>query len=380
MDADKFMDFDHASTTQTRAEVVEAMLPYFSELYGNAGSRHRLGVGSNKAINRSRRVLAEILDADNEGIYYTSGATEANNWALRGIAYGYAEKGRHIITSRIEHPSVLETCRRLEKEGFSVTYLSVDSRGRISLTELENSIRKDTILVSVMYVNNETGVIQPIEEIASICRKHQVLFHTDAVQAFGKLPFSVKKSGIDLLTISGHKIYGPKGIGCLYARKYLKLEPLLLGGHQQNGMRAGTEPVPQIVGLSTAAILMKEELVQVRTHMKALRDTMKKRLSENFEQIVFHENEENQLPDILSVSFPGKEAEQILAYLDTRKIYASGGSACSSGDRKPSHVLQAMGKSPMETKGAIRFSFGRENTTDDIEAVINALKIELNKP
>lgn len=380
MDADKFMDFDHASTTQTRAEVVEAMLPYFSELYGNAGSRHRLGVGSNKAINRSRRVLAEILDADNEGIYYTSGATEANNWALRGIAYGYAEKGRHIITSRIEHPSVLETCRRLEKEGFSVTYLSVDSRGRISLTELENSIRKDTILVSVMYVNNETGVIQPIEEIASICRKHQVLFHTDAVQAFGKLPFSVKKSGIDLLTISGHKIYGPKGIGCLYARKYLKLEPLLLGGHQQNGMRAGTEPVPQIVGLSTAAILMKEELVQVRTHMKALRDTMKKRLSENFEQIVFHENEENQLPDILSVSFPGKEAEQILAYLDTKKIYASGGSACSSGDRKPSHVLQAMGKSAMETKGAIRFSFGRENTTDDIEAVINALKIELNKP
>lgn len=371
---DRFIDLDHAATTKTRQEVVAAMLPYFTEYYGNAGSRHRLGVSGNKALNQARRDLAKVLDADDECIYFTSGATEANNWAIRGAAHSLQDKGRHIITTAAEHLSVLSVCRQLEKEGFQVTYLQVDQYGKVSLQELENAIRRDTILVSVMYANNETGTVQPISEIGAICKKHQVLFHTDAVQAFGKMSVSCRASGIDLLTVSSHKIYGPKGIGCLYIKKYLNIEPILFGGHQQDGLRAGTEPIPEIVGFAKAAELTCEEMVKEQERLSKLREILFQGLKEIYPNLVLNGDEKDHLSNILNVSFVGKEAEQILVFLDTKRMYVSGGSACTSGDRKPSHVLTAMGKKQPETKGAIRFSLGRENTEDDIKEVLTALK------
>lgn len=389
---------DHAATTKPAKEVVAAMLPFMEDYYGNAGSTYGLGVESNRVLNQSRRSIAKTIGAKPEEIIFTSGGTEADNLAVFGVAFANQEKGKHIITSKIEHPAVLEACKRLEQIGFSVTYINVDENGLIKIDELEHAIRPDTILISVMYANNEVGTIQPIREIARISKEHRILFHVDAVQAYGQLPISVREEGIDLLSVSGHKCNGPKGIGFLYAKQYIKLAPYLLGGHQETGMRAGTENIPAIVGMAKAAELAHEYMEERIRYEIQLRNYFAYQLMDQIPNIhingvsseIMSENcgkpmdfvqsecgkieALKRLPGNLHVSFPGFEAQQILIHLDRKGICASGGSACTARDGKPSHVLTAMGKSVQDIKGAIRFSLGYENTKEEIEQVVEVLK------
>ena len=361
---------DHAATTPIAKEVMKAMQPFFDKSFGNASSVHTLGREAREAIDDSREIIGKKLNAKNHTVIFTSGGTESNNFAIKGVAFANRKKGKHIITSKIEHECVLNSCRWLEKQGFEVTYLPVDKEGFVNLNELEKAIRKDTILVSIIHANNEIGTIEPIEEIGKICSKHEVYFHTDACQSFTKVPINLKKQNIDLLTINAHKIYGPKGIGALVIRDGVKIDPLLHGGGHEFGFRSGTENVPGIIGFAKAVEIAKEKDVE---HMRKLRDILIKGALE-IENSRLNGPRERRLCNNANFSFKYIEGESLVLYLDMKGIEASTGSACSSRSLEPSHVLLAIGLTPEDAHGSIRMSVGRENTKDEMKYTLEVLK------
>lgn len=364
---------DNAATTRTAPEVVEAMLPFFSENYGNASSIYGLGSTSKKALNQARRILADALGARQEEIYFTAGGSEADNWALKAAAEAYKDKGKHIVTTRIEHHAVLHTCAYLEKQGYEVTYVGVDENGIVRLEELEAAIRPDTILLSVMYANNEVGTLQPIGEIGQIAHDRGVLFHTDAVQAFGQMPIRVDELHIDMLSASAHKVNGPKGVGCLYIRSGLKLGSFIHGGAQERSRRAGTENVPGIVGFGKAierAVGIMPEKIERETR---LRDYLIDRIYEKIPYCRLNGDRNRRLPGNVNFSFQFVEGESVLIMLDMKGICASSGSACTSGALDPSHVLLAMGLPHELAHGSLRMTLSEENTEEEMDAVVDAL-------
>jgi cysteine desulfurase len=364
---------DNNATTRMKEEVLDAMLPFYKDVYGNASSIHQFGRPARKAIDEARVHVAELLGASGtEEVIFTSGGTESDNMAIKGVAHALKAKGDHIITTAIEHHAVLNTCKSLEREGIKVTYLGVDKYGAINTEELKKAITPKTILITIMYANNEVGTIEPILEIGNIAKENRIYFHTDAVQAVGKLDFKVKDMNIDLLSMSGHKIYGPKGVGAIYIKKGTKITPQLLGGHHEMGKRAGTENVAGIVGLGRAAQLAKIDMPS-EGRIKELRDYLYKGISSNVEDIHLNGHPENRLPNTLNISFTYLEGESIILNLDLEGIAASTGSACTSGTLEPSHVLTAMGLDPVNTQGSVRFSLGRDNTKDDMDYVIGVL-------
>ncbi|MCR4588575.1 MAG: cysteine desulfurase NifS [Lachnospiraceae bacterium] len=374
---------DHGATTPVDEAVLQEMLPYFTKEYGNASTIYSLGQSAKKAIHTARKNLAEMIGSEINEIYFTAGGSEADNWALQASARAFREKGRHIITTRIEHHAVLNTCKALEREGYDVTYLPVDAQGVVSPTAVQQAIRPDTILVSVMAANNEIGTVEDIAAIGAICKEHRILFHTDAVQAFGKIPLNVEEMHIDLLSVSGHKIYGPKGIGFLYIRNLTGIGPLLYGGSQERNRRAGTENVPGIVGLGAAAVRAAEHMQEEAAREEALRSRLLERILKEIPDCrvngfaTIREGENGpcrSLPGTLNVSFPGIEAESALIMLDMAGICAAGGSACTTGALEPSHVLSAIGRSEGEAKGSLRFSLGKENTPEEMDRVAEELK------
>jgi len=370
---------DNAATTSVDERVVLSMLPFFSEEYGNASSLHSFGAHAKDILERSRRKLATLIGAAPEEIIFTSGGTESNNLAVKGMALANRHKGNHIIVSSIEHDCILNACKWLETQGFFVTRLQVDSNGVVDTEELRQVINKKTILVSVMHANNEIGTIQPVDEISSICREAGVPFHSDACQSFGKIPVNVSQPGIDLLSVNSHKIYGPKGVGALFVRKGLNLTPLFHGGGQEAGFRSTTENIPGIIGFVNAAELCNTGIHQEEVRLRILRNELRSFLEDNFENVYFNGHQENCLPGLLNFSFRGMEGETIrlLLLLDEKGIAVSAGSACSSNDKShsASHVLQAIGRNPFEARGSIRVSFGRYSTTDDLQAFTKALTV-----
>lgn len=373
---------DNAATTQVDERVVLSMLPCYSEEYGNASSLHSYGTRAKEILDKSRRKLASFVGAEPEEIVFTSGGTESNNLAIKGIAFANRSKGNHIIVSSIEHDCVLNCCKWLESQGFYVTYLPVDDKGVVDLNEFRKFINPKTILVSVMHANNEIGTLEPIEEIGKICKKYNVPFHSDACQSFGKIPINVNKSGLDLLTINSHKIYGPKGVGALYVRKGTNIVPLLHGGGQEAGLRSTTENLPGIVGFANAAKLCIDEMENENKKLVRLRNGLSDFLFENFENAYINGHPENRLPGLVNFSFHGLEGETIrlLLLLDEKGIAVSAGSACSSNDKthNASHVLQAIGLNQFEARGSIRISFGRYSTEEDLERFKDALTESIN--
>ena len=362
---------DNNATTQMREEVLDAMLPYMKEAYGNASSIHQFGRPARKAVDDARAKVAALLGASSaEEIIFTSGGTESDNYAIKGVAHALKSKGNHIITSAIEHHAVLNTCKFLEKEGCKVTYLGVDRYGMINTDELKKAITDKTILITIMYANNEVGTIEPAEEIGKIAKEKGIYFHTDAVQAVGKLPFAVKDINIDLLAMSAHKIYGQKGVGAIYIKKGTKITQQMHGGHHEMSKRAGTENVAGIVGLGRAAELAKKE-VSEEAKIKELRDYLYKGITANIEDVKLNGHPEKRLPNTLNVSFTYLEGESIILNLDMEGVAVSTGSACTSGTLEPSHVLSAMGVDPVNTQGSVRFSLGRYNTKEDMDYVVD---------
>lgn len=365
--------FDNAATTRVKKEVVEAMLPYCTEKYGNPSSMYTKGREARRAVEEAREKVAHLINAKPNEIYFTSCGSESDNTAIKGIAYANWRKGKHIITSKIEHPAVLHTCQSLEKQGFEVTYINVDANGFIKLDELKNSIRNDTILISIMFANNEIGTIQPIEEIAKIAKMYNILFHTDAVQACGNIPIDVKRMGIDLLSLSGHKLYAPKGIGALYVRSGIEFEKFMDGGHQEKNKRAGTENVPGIVALGKACELAKNNLQNHMKHLQEIRDYYINKLESKISDVRLNGTRKKRLPGNANFSFKGVEGEALLLNLDAKGICASSGSACTTGSNSPSHVLTAIGLSQELANGALRTTFGEENTKEDVDYLIDSL-------
>lgn len=370
----EFIYLDNAATTKVAPEVYEAMEPYFEEYYGNAASVYRFAGESKKAVEQARSEIAEFLGAKPNEIYFTGGGSESDNWALKGIAYALREKGKHIITSAIEHHAILHTCDYLETLGYDITYVGVDENGIIKLDELEAAIREDTILISVMYANNEIGTIQPIQEIGEIATKHKVLFHTDAVQAYGHVPIQVADSKIDLLSASGHKINGPKGIGILYVRNGVKLGSFVHGGAQERGKRAGTHNTPGIVGFGRATTLAKEQMEARAKKETELRDYLIKRVLAEVPYTRLNGDVEKRLPNNANFSFRFIEGESLLIMLDQKGICASSGSACTSGSLDPSHVLLAIGLPHEIAHGSLRLTLSEETTKEEIDDTIEAIK------
>ena len=371
---DKIIYLDHAATTKCAPEAVQAMLPYFTEYYGNASTIYQLGAQSKKAIQNTRSKIAESLHADPSEIYFTAGGSESDNWALVATAEAYASKGKHIITSKIEHHAILHTCEYLEKRGFQITYVDVDANGIVKLDELEKAIRPDTILISIMFANNEIGTIQPIEEIGRIAKEKGILFHTDAVQAYGHVPIDVEALHIDMLSASGHKLNGPKGIGFLYIRKGVKIRSFVHGGAQERGRRAGTENVPGIVGLGVAiekAFSGMEERIQKETKM---RDYLIERIEKEIPYCRLNGDRVKRLPGNVNFSFEFIEGESLLIMLDMKKICASSGSACTSGSLDPSHVLLAIGLPHEIAHGSLRLTLDHENTMEEMDYVVDAVR------
>lgn len=371
---DKIIYLDHAATTKCAPEAVQAMLPYFTEYYGNASTIYQLGAQSKKAIQNTRSKIAESLHADSSEIYFTAGGSESDNWALVATAEAYASKGKHIITSKIEHHAILHTCEYLEKRGFQITYVDVDANGIVKLDELEKAIRPDTILISIMFANNEIGTIQPIEEIGRIAKEKGILFHTDAVQAYGHVPIDVEALHIDMLSASGHKLNGPKGIGFLYIRKGVKIRSFVHGGAQERGRRAGTENVPGIVGLGVAiekAFSGMEERIQKETKM---RDYLIERIEKEIPYCRLNGDRVKRLPGNVNFSFEFIEGESLLIMLDMKKICASSGSACTSGSLNPSHVLLAIGLPHEIAHGSLRLTLDHENTIEEMDYVVDAVR------
>lgn len=364
---------DYAATTPTHPEVVAAMMPYFSDKYGNPSSIHVFGQETKNAIENSRARVAMLLKCKPDEIYFTSGGTEADNFALKGVAYAYEKKGRHIITSAIEHHAVHEPCQFLTKYGFDITYLPVDEYGVVDPGVFRKAIKKETILASIMHGNNEIGTIEPIKEIASLAREHEVLFHTDAVQTAGTIPVDVDDLKVDLLSMSGHKIYGPKGIGAIYIRKGTKVIPFMHGGGQERHRRASTENVPGIVGFAKAIELAIAEMNERIAHSTHLRDRMIGGLIKRIEAIKLNGHPTNRLPNNVSIVVRGAEGEAMLVQLDLKGIAASSGSACTSGSLDPSHVLLAIGLKHEDAHGSLRFTVGRLTTENDIDYLLDVL-------
>jgi cysteine desulfurase len=370
---------DYSATTPVKKEVLEEMLPYFSEKFGNPSSLYGIGLSAKTDINKARAKVAHLIGAEDREIYFTSGGTEADNWAVIGAARAKKSKGNHIITSAIEHHALLNTCQYLEKEGYEVTYVSVDSKGRINLDELEKSITDKTILISIMFANNEVGTIQPIKEISEIAKRNGIWFHTDAVQALGNTPIDVKALGIDMMSMSAHKIYGPKGVGALYIRKGIIIPSLLSGGSQENKRRAGTENVAGIVGFGKAAELAEANLDEHIKKVSDLRNYFIEKIKSNLENIDINGDMENRLPGNINITFNYVEGEALLLYMDTKGISASTGSACSSASFTPSHVLHALGMPLEKIYSSIRFTVGDFTTKDDIDYAVEEIVKIVNK-
>ena len=365
---------DNAATTKTAPEVVDAMLPYFSEYYGNASTIYSLGAESKKAMDHARQTIADSLGAKPEEIYFTAGGSESDNWALKATAEAYASKGKHIITTKIEHHAILHTCEYLEKRGFEITDLNVDRDGLISLDELKAAIRPDTILISVMFANNEIGTIEPIAEIGEIAKEHGVLFHTDAVQAYAQVPINVDEMHIDMLSASGHKLNGPKGIGFLYIRKGVKIRSFVHGGAQERSRRAGTENIPGIVGLG-AAVERAMRIMDTKTRKEIeLRDYLIGRLENEIPHCWLNGHRTKRLPNNINFSFLFIEGESMLIMLDMKGICASSGSACTSGSLDPSHVLLAIGLKHEEAHGSLRLTLSEESTKEEMDIVAEEVK------
>ena len=360
---------DHSATTPVAPEVLEAMLPYFSEKFGNASSLHSFGLEAKEALEESREKVAGLLGAKPEEIVFTSGGTESDNLALKGIARKNQKSGKHIITTRVEHPAILECCRRLEKEGFEVTYLPVTNEGLVEIATLESAIRSDTILISVMHANNEVGTIQPLEEIGRLAAEKDIYLHTDAVQSVGKIPTDVNKLGVDLLSLSAHKLYGPKGVGALYIRKGTRLESIIQGGGHEHGLRSGTENIAGIVGMARAAELGRETMSTEAERLTRLRDRLAELVLLKVKEAWINGTMKGRLPGNLNFGFKYVEGESLLLFLDSKGINVSTGSACSSHKLEPSHVLLSLGLKPEECHGSLRITLGRSNTMDDVDYV-----------
>jgi cysteine desulfurase len=359
---------DHAATSPVHPDVVERMIPFMTEVFGNPSSIHYFGRQSRQAVDEARTVVAKSIGAKESEIIFTSGGTEADNIALIGTAMANRHRGRHIITTMIEHHAVLRACEYLEKQGFEVTYLPVDEKGNVSLADVKAALRDDTILVSIMFANNEVGVLQPIREIGELLKDHQAYFHTDAVQAYGLVPIDVNDHHIDLLSVSSHKINGPKGIGALYARETVKLSPLFYGGEQERKRRAGTENVAGIVGFAKAVEIAQETMLHKQQEYRLMREAMLSIFAESGISYYVNGNQDHCLPHIVNVAFPGTNVESMLVNLDLAGIAASSGSACTAGSIDPSHVLVAMfGKESERIRSSVRFSFGLGNTKEQIE-------------
>ncbi len=369
----KIRYFDNAATTRVKDEVLQEMLPYFSEKYGNASSLYSIGRMSKKAIEEARKKVANLIGCNSNEVYFTGCGSESDNTIIKGIAYSNRKKGKHIITSKIEHPAVLHTCQSLEKEGFEVTYLNVSKEGIVDIEELRNAIRNDTILITIMFANNEIGSLQPIEMISKIARMYNIVFHTDAVQACGNVPIDVKKMGIDSLSLSGHKLNAPKGIGALYVRNGIEFQKFMEGGHQEKNKRAGTENVAGIVGLGKACELAKQNLPEHMKQLKTLRDDFIKQVQEKIEGAVLNGGMQARLPGNANFAFSNIDGEALLLNLDAKGICASAGSACTSGSTAPSHVLEAIGLSNELASGSLRVTFGEDNTKEDVDYLVEAL-------
>lgn len=370
----KTIYLDNAATTRVSEAVLNEMLPYFRETYSNPSAVYTFASESRKAVDRARRQAAELIGAKSEEIYFTGGGSESDNWALIATAQAYAEKGKHIITSKIEHHAVLHTCEYLEKQGYEVTYLDVDEDGKISLEALKAAIRPDTILISIMMANNEIGTIEPIAEIGEIAREHSVLFHTDAVQAYGHIPISVDEMNIDMLSASGHKLNGPKGIGIMYIRKGIKIRSFIHGGAQERSRRAGTLNVPGIVGFGKAAEIAKETMEERSRREIEIRDHLIARVLEEIPHVRLNGHKTDRLPNNANFCFRFIEGESMLILLDQLGIYASSGSACTSGALNPSHVLLAIGLPHEIAHGSLRITISEETTMEDIDFVVDELK------
>ena len=365
--------FDHAATTRVKEEVLREMRPYFNMQYGNASSIYSIARQSKRAIEDARQKVANAINSKVKEIYFTSCGTESDNLALKGVAYANMQKGKHIITSKIEHPAILESCKTLEKQGFSITYLNVDEEGSISLEELEKSIRQDTILISIMFANNEIGTIEPIKQIGEIAKKYQIIFHTDCVQAIGNAKIDVNEMNIDLLSMSAHKFYGPKGVGALYVREGIQFDRIQDGGHQEKNKRSGTENVAGIVGLGKAIEIADKNLDEHIKKLTDLRDYYFSQLKKKIPNCKINGSTEKRLPGNANVSFPNVDGEELLLKLDEKGICASTGSACSSGSSNPSHVLVAIGLDKEFANGALRITLGDDNTKEDIDFLVEQL-------
>lgn len=371
--------FDNAATTQINQDVVKEMLPYLSIEYGNPSSLYSIGRRAKRALEEARRKIANIINCKPNEIFFTSCGTESDNLAIKGIAYANKEKGKHIITSKIEHPAVLNTCKELEEQGYKVTYLDVEQNGIVNIRRLKESIRTDTILITIMYANNEIGTIQPIEEIGKIARENNIIFHTDAVQAMGNLKIDVKKLNINALSMSAHKFYAPKGIGALYVDEDVKFKQIQNGGHQERNKRAGTENLAEIVGMSKALELIYNNFENHNNKIKELRDYYIEKIQSNIVDSKLNGDKIKRLPGNANMSFKNINAEELLFELDEKGICASAGSACSSGSTNPSHVLTAIGLSPEWANGTLRVTIGMNNTKEEVDYLINTLIEIVNK-
>lgn len=370
----KIRYFDHAATTPVREEVLKEMIPYFGVEYGNASVMYSLGRSAKRAMNKARSQVAEAIHCNPNEIYFTSCGSESDNLAIKGFAYANKEKGNHIITSKIEHHAVLDTCKTLEEQGFDVTYLDVDENGVVDLQELVNSIKSNTILISIMFANNEIGTIEPIEEIGKIAKQKNIVFHTDAVQAIGNVRIDAQKLNIDMLSLSGHKFYAPKGIGALYVKEGINFEKLQDGGEQERNKRAGTENVAEIVGLGKAIELIDKEQEEYNAKLKELRDYYFQEIKTAIPNVKINGDLENRLPGNANISFQGINGSELLFKLDEFGICASAGSACSTSNPMPSHVLTAIGLDSEFLDGTLRISFGRENTKEDVAFLVQKLR------
>ena len=365
--------FDNSATTRIKDEVFKEMIPYLSIEYGNPSSLYSIGRSAKRAISEARRRVASLINCSPEEIYFTSCGSESDNTALKGIAYANKEKGNHIITSKIEHPAILNSCKSLENKGFKISYIDVDKDGMLNLEKLESEITDQTILISIMYANNEIGTIEPVKEIAQIAHSHGIIFHTDAVQAVGNIPIDVRKMNIDMLSLSGHKLYAPKGIGALYVKSGIEFERFMDGGHQEKNKRSGTENVAEIVALGKACQIPEKNIEQYQQKLKNLRDYCLNKIQKKIPDIYINGTMERRLPGNINISFKDLNSVELLLRLDEVGICASGGSACSSKEASPSHVLTAIGLPSELSKGALRLTFGDYNTKEDVEYLVENL-------
>jgi cysteine desulfurase len=369
----KTIYMDNAATTPIKKEVLDKMLPYLTESYGNPSSVYSLGSVSKRAVEDARMKISKAIGSSNREIYFTGGGSEADNWAVKGVAYANKSKGNHIITTKIEHHAILHACEYLEKNGFEVTYLDVDEYGMVKLDELKDSIKANTILISIMFANNEIGTIQPIKEIGAIAKEKGIYFHTDAVQAIGHIDIDINELNIDLLSMSAHKFYGPKGIGALYIRNGVKIDSLIIGGGQERSRRAGTENVPAIVGMGKAIEFAYENMDEHNAKLIHLRDSLIKKIEENIEEVRLNGHPTNRLPGNVNMCFKYIEGESLLLSLDMEGIAGSSGSACTSGSLEPSHVLLGIGLPHEIAHGSLRLSLGDFNTEEEIDYVVEKL-------